>query len=327
MTDFLPSSLSQLQSLTLATYNPQIAPVATALWEKHLQRDNPLWNYVTAKPFTRNVGSRSAHVMAMVDKRLPGRGLVGYFACTDSEMGAEVLKEACYWLHQQYGIQDVYGPIHGTATADYRLNLSEDFWFPGEPVNPLFHIYAFREAGFSDYNQYVSGVAKHYRLFTTLITELPKQYNGIQLRSYDTSKTLEDLAAFHDLMIAIFPSQSLYCPKLSWEERVFNFKDKIPPFNPRYTYFLENNRSPIGVIVAYPYQKKLIVKTIAILPKYRGRHLSGLLIRKVHEAAAVDGLSEAVYAMIRVGNTVYNMKKPGISVARRYVTMRKSFSL
>lgn len=325
MTLFLNSSLKQLQALTRATYNSQTAPVASALWSKHLQPDNPLWGYVTAKPFSAKTGSGSAHVMAITDKRLPGLGLVGYFACSNSDIGAEVLQRASLWLHDQKGLKDIYGPINGTATSDYRLNLDDDYWFPGEPVNPLFHVEAFTKAGFSEFNRYVSGITNHYQLFSKLFVRLPKNQANIRLRAFDTENQIRDLMTFHDLMVNIFPSQSVYCPELSWEERLYNMKSKNPMLNPLFTYFLELDEKPIGVIVAYPYMNKLVVKTIGILPQYRGQHLSGLLINKVHKMAAEEGLEAAIYAMIRQGNPVHKMKHPGVKIARRYMTMKKSF--
>jgi GNAT superfamily N-acetyltransferase len=125
-------------------------------------------------------------------------------------------------------------------------------------------------------------------------------------------------------MNAIFSSLSIYCPVLSWEERVYNMADKDPIFDPDYCYFLEDNGRAIGFIVAHQHRRKLILKTIGLLPEYRGKGLSGLLLKQVHDQAKKDGLQAAVYATIRVGNTVYNMKRPGVRVYRKYVTMRKS---
>ncbi len=323
--EFLPESRKLLNELTTATFNAQTATIANAIWEKHLQPDNPLWNYISSKPFLIKTKAGSAHVIAMVDKRLSGMGLLGYFGCTDSAVGSKVLQQASMWLYEQCGVKDIYGPINGTATSDYRLNLDDDHWFPGEPVNPPSHIEAFAMAGYSPFNHYVSGMAKHYRLLANLFTRMPKQQKSITIRPFNVQDQLGDLKTFHELMTAIFPSLSIYCPKLSWEERQYNFRGKDPLFNPRYTYFLELEHLPIGLIVAFPYDTRLIIKTIGILPDYRGRHLSNLLVRKVYEVAAEDNLKAAIYAMVRTGNEVYKAKRPGVKMIRHYVTMKKSF--
>jgi GNAT superfamily N-acetyltransferase len=322
----LDSSLNQLIEITEQSHNKQIMPVAKSIWQKHLQEDNPLWQFVAAQSFSVDGKNGSAHVMAMVDKRLPGIGLVGFFACTNSSAGRKVLQQASDWLKNKHKIKDVYGPINGTITRDYRLNLSDDFRIPGEPVNPSWYLNTFREARFEIYNRYVSGISKHYPLFIKFVTaQKPlKAYSPITMRPFDVNKQLEDLKIYHELMNSIFPSQSIYCPVLSWEERVYNVAENDPIFDPMYTYFLEDRGRAIGFIVSYPYEKKLIVKTIGLLPEYRGKHLSGLLLKRVHEQAARDNLKAAVYSTIRVGNSIYKMKRPGVKVYREYVTMHKS---
>lgn len=323
---FLNSSLEQLNEITEKTHNEQILPIAKSIWQKHLQADNPLWKYIVARPFSIDNKDESAHLMAMIDKRLPNIGLVGFFACSNSFSGSKVLKLATDWLYEKHGIKNVYGPINGTITRDYRLNLADDFCFPGEPVNPLFYIDAFHEAGFKVFNRYVSGISKHYQFFIRFITTLKpsKKYSHLIVRPFDTSNQLRDLRIYHDLMNAIFPSQSIYCPILSYEERIYNVADNNPIFDPNYTYFLEDKNHAVGFILSYPYNKSLIVKTIGLLPEYRGKRLSGLLLQKVHDHAKQDGLETAIYAMIRVGNSVYKMKRPGVKEYRKYVTMYKS---
>lgn len=322
---FLKSSLVQLIEITEKTHNEQILPIANSIWRKHLQTENPLWRHITAQPFTINDRGAAAHVMAIVDKRLPGIGIIGFFACTSESAGSNVLQQACDWLKDEHGIRNVYGPIDGTITRDYRFNLSDDFQIPGEPVNPTWYVDVFKEAGFEVYNRYVSGISKHYQLFIKFYTaqKPSKEYSHVTLRPFDISNQLKDLKAYHELMNAIFPHNSIYCPVLSWEERVYNVADKNPIFDPNYTFFLEDTGKAIGFIVAHPYDNQLILKTIGLLPQYRGKHLSGLLIKKVHDQASQDSLDAVVYSTIRVGNSIYKMKRPGVRVFRKYLTMRK----
>jgi GNAT superfamily N-acetyltransferase len=324
-THFLKSSLITLDKITDKTYNKDISPTAKAIWHKHLRAENPLWKFVTAKPFLVNEDGESAHVIAMVDSRLPDIGLVGFFACTNKAIGIKALKLANNWLKQEHGIKTAYGPINGTITRDYRLNLSHDFLLPGEPVNPPWYIETFKEAGFKVFNNYVSGISKHYQLFIRFLTvkKIPKEYSHITLRSFDINNQLVDLKKYHLLMNAIFPAQSIYCPVLSWEERVYNVAENDPIFDPDYTYFLEDGNKPVGFIVAHTYNNQLVIKTIGVLPNYQGKNLSTILIKKVHDQANKDGLSAAIYSTIRVGNTVYKMKRPGVKVYRKYITLSK----
>jgi len=318
---FLKTSLKQLNAITKESYNEQITPIALKLWRKHLQPENPQWGFITAKPFSINGRNGSAHVMAMVDKRLPDIGLVGYFACTNSAVGAKALEKAAEWLKKEYKLKDVYGPINGTLPSDYRLNLNDDFRFPGEPVNPSWYIDAFEKAGFGVFNRYVSGISKHYQLLMKLVIRKPrKEYRHLTVRSFNTSKLKEDFKIYHELRNAIFPFQSVYCPAISLKERAYISSGK---FDPKYTYFLVDKDHEVGFVMAYAYGQQLILKTIGLLPEYQGKRLSGLLLKPIHDQASREGLGTAIYGMVRVGNAAYKMKRPGVKVFRKYVTMHK----
>lgn len=319
---FLKTSLVQLSAITNEAYNGQIRSIALSIWQKHLQAKNPQWKFITAKPFFISDKDGSAHVLAMLDERLPHMGMVGYFACTNSGTGARVLRQATDWLKSQHGLSDVYGPINGTLPSDYRLNLSDDFCFPGEPVNPKWHIDAFREAGFNVFNRYGSGKLKHYQLAMKLVLRKPsKKYSHLVVRPFDSNNQQRDFRIYHELRNLIFPFQSSYCPAISLEERIYNSSDK---FDPKYTYFLTDEGSEVGFIMAYAYNDQLILKTVGLLPEYQGKRLAGLLLKTVHDQAAREGLKTAIYGMVRVGNSVYKNKHPGAKVFRKYVTMHKS---
>jgi len=316
-------SLEILKQITRITHNPEISPVALSIWEKHLQPENPLWGFITAKSFS--IGDE-AHVIAIIDPRLPELGLVGFFGCKNTTDGSRVLQGACEWLNKEHNIKSIYGPINGTITRDYRFNLSENFRVPGEPVNPRFYIDAFSEAGFKIFNRYVSGISKHYGIFNKLFIRVPptNKYSDLNLRQFNVDGQMDDLKIYHDLMNQIFPSQSIYCPVISWEERRYNVAGKNPIFDPDYTYFLEDKGSPVGMIIASEYENKLSIDVLGVLKEYRGQHVSGLLIRRVHEQASSEKLEAAIYALIRVGNQVYRMKRPGVKTYRHYITMLKS---
>lgn len=324
----LQSSRKLLLRITDRAYNKKIAPIAKATWQKHLQIDNPLWSHVNAKTFAFEQEGEMAHVIAMIDKRLPKLGLIGYFGATNMAAGILVLKQATDWL-ASHGVNDAYGPINGTITSDYRFNISDDYKIPGEPVNPTWYIDIFRQAGFTTYNQYVSGFARFAQLYARLFTrnKAAPGYEHITLQPFNPAKAKQNLATYHKLMNAIFPANSIYCPVITLKERIYNMTSSTPLdqiFAPNYCYFAYDGREAIGFIVAYPHNGKLVLKTIGLLPEYRGKRISDLLVRRVHDQAKKDGLKGAVYATIRVGNAVHRTKRPGVSIYRHYITMHKS---
>ena len=321
----LSMSRALLTRITNATHSRATAPVANDLWKRHLQPENPLWNHVTAMTFTVDDATGSAHVMALIDQRLPHMGLVGYFGATTSESGAVVLTQACDWIKSQ-GIHDIYGPINGTITADYRLNLDDDYVIPGEPVNPTWYNDIFRQAGFETFNRYVSGLVKHPQVYIRLAmkNKPAKGYEHITIKPFDPRQTKKNIATYHRLMNAIFPANSIYCPAITLQERTYTISVSNTTFNPDYCYFAYDGDQAVGFIVAYPHDGALVLKTVGVLPAYRGKRISNLLVRKVHNQAAQDGLKSAIYSTIRETTKVYKMKRPGLKIFRRYVTMHKA---
>lgn len=322
---FLSTSQEQLIGIAHSTYNSEILPIAISSWRRHLNQENPLWSHVAARPFSIDSGPHSAHVLAIVDPRLPNIGLVGYFACSDRMTGAQALSEATKWLANEKGIHRVYGPVNGTITNDYRLNLKPNCYFPSEPVNPFVHVEAFQEAGFNVFNKYISAMTKHYRHIDKFLSKkLSKEYEHVTLRPFDITRQISDLQIYHNLMNAIFPSLSVYCPKISWEEREYNLATKDPIFDPKYTYFIESKYGVIGFVVAFTYNNQLVLKTIGILPEHRKNGLFELLVKKVHDQARFEQLEAAIYATIRVGNAISRIKIPGVTIFRHYITMYKN---
>ncbi len=329
----LKTSLNALVEITNKTHKTDIAPIANAIWRKQLQYNNPLWKHVDAQAFmVQHKDGSTAHVMAMVDQRLPKLGLVGFFGATNVELGVEVLQQACEWLKNRHGIKDVYGPINGTITCSYRFNLDNDYAIPGEPVNPVWYVEVFKQAGFNVFNRYVSGVAKHAMLYIKFVTRKKpaKGYRHIILQPFAAEnsamagKPSPNLKIYHQLMNDIFPLNSIYCPVISLEERAYNMAGSEHTFDPRYCFFAYDGKRPVGFIVAFAHNGNLVLKTVGLLPEYRGKKLSDLLVRRVHEQAKKDGLKSAVYSTIRTTTQVYKMKRPGVRVFRRYITMHKA---
>lgn len=322
----LKTSLSLLTKITNETHNDDIAPIANSVWHKHLQSNNPLWRYIDAKAFILQDKRGSAHVMAMVDKRMPTIGLVGFFGATNIYSGVKVLQQACNWLKKQYSLNDVYGPINGTITSDYRFNLADDYRIYGEPVNPTWYVDIFSKAGFKVFNRYVSGIAKYAQLYIRFVTrkKAVTGYEHITLHSFDPKYHKQNLAKYHELMNAVFPSNSIYCPVITLEERIYNVSNSGHLFDPKYCYFVYDGGKTIGFIVAYPYTGDMVIKTIGLLPEYRGKRLSDLLVRRVHEQAKKDGLKSTIYSTTRTTTNVYKKKRPGVRVFRRYITMHKT---
>ena len=316
------ASRKLLTEITLHSYPADIAPIACKTWKRQLQDTNPLWQHLDAKALTHKSSLGQAHIIAFVDRRLPKLGMIGFFGATSHDAGNEVLRQACDWLRNK-GMRDVYGPINGTITLDYRFNTSNDLQIPGEPVNPTWYIDIFRDAGFAPYNQYVSGKVRFPYLYTCLFTRRApvSGYAHIELIPFESLTPTTALQHYHELMNHIFPDNSIYCPEISFDERIYNVP--AASFVPKYCYFAYDGDTPVGFIVSRPYQNSLVLKTIGVLPQYRGKGIADILVRRVHQQAKSDGLKRAIYSTTRLSTRVYAKKRPGVNVFRHYMTLHK----
>ena len=65
-------------------------------------------------------------------------------------------------------------------------------------------------------------------------------------------------------------------------------------------------------------QSTLTLKTICVLPVYRGLGLGNALAYKIHLDAKNNGFKKIIYALIREGNSINNFPKEGTVIFRRY---------
>jgi len=317
-------SLRTLRKILIKTYDEDVQAGILINWEKSLSKENPSWKYIGFDSHKVSSGNDLGHVFSMVDTRMPDIGFVGYFAATSEGAGVQVLDQACDSLKRR-GIKEIYGPIDGTIINNYRLNEGPSSLFPGEPINPEFYIECFNIAGFDTYNTYQTGSSslKNMKFLQLFMKPPTDKFPQISMRNFDQSKFSEELSTLADLVNAIFPSQSEYGTAYAKDEFFYIFGQQKEIFDSRYCIFLEDNGTAIGAIFCYKYNDSLIVKTIGVIKQYQGTGISKLLIKEVHKRAREDGLKTAIYALVRNGNRVSKMKRPGVKIIRQYVTMKK----
>jgi hypothetical protein len=102
-------------------------------------------------------GKPVGRISAMINKDLKDEegkqiGTVGFFECVDDSLVAEeLLSCAVSFLHKEYGIKKVYGPMNFDIWHGYRFMIKgfERELFPGEPYNKPYYNNMFIENGFA----------------------------------------------------------------------------------------------------------------------------------------------------------------------------------
>jgi len=235
-------------------------------------------------------------------------GCVGKFTCVDVDAGAALLQDACRRLAAT-GCQRVVGPMDGDTWHSYRLvsagwDRTPRFFL--EPWNPPEHVHAFEQAGFTAWARFSSSAFelvapnpetrdRHERLLARLGAR------GVVIRPLQVDAFEEELGRLFDLSAAAFTENFLYTP-IPRAEFLELYQPVRPIVRPEFVQLAEKDGEPIGFVFAVPDvlapdAGRLVVKTLAVHPRFRHLGLGTILVDVVQEAARLAGMREAVHAL------------------------------
>lgn len=277
----------------------------------------------------RRAGRPEARVSLSVVPAMAGfdgpTGLVGHYEARSEEAGVAVLGAAVRRLHEE-GARRVLGPMDGSPWARYRLaHASPEPPFFSEPTNPPDYPAHFLAAGFVEDSAYVSRLAEDLRGHES---PLPP---GFQERPLDPSRLASDLAALHALSLEAF-SGHLYHFALPLEAVMALYQPLLPLLDPRFVRLVQ---APDGTEAAYvlaypdvlaPGGDRLVLKTLAVRPRWRGHGLGSWLVERVHRLADESGFKSVVHALMLVSNPSLGISERtsgvGGRLLRRYSAYR-----
>lgn len=317
----LNESPAILKKIAERHYSKQTLQELSDYWIRALSWENPVFTFVDAQAFAHTSPEGEAHLVASRDNRLPDLGFIGFFE-SDPINSTPLLKEAVNWL-REHGAKRIMGPFDMTIMQRYRFNHADDQIFHGEPVNLKHYEKEFEQVGFLSFNQYVSGIRSD---FSTILpyTDPKGEWGEFSLRKFNPEHFEDELGLVHHLSVSAFTDTSEYFVKFSLKEFLYWYNPLKNVIDPRYTEFLYHRDTPIGFSYSFVQNNILIMKSLAVLPKYQGEGASKYLIFSQHSKAQEDELEAAIYALVRVGNNVAKMPYPGVEIFRNYSSMVNS---
>ena len=235
-------------------------------------------------------------------------GCVGEFECADIDAGVALLEYARAKL-KDCGCARVAGPMDGDTWHKYRLVTAGRDDVPPfllEPWNPPEYVEAFERAGFLAWAHYSSSIlpldepderaaTRHARLVTRMASR------GVVIRSLDLDDFEGELGSLYDLSRAAFADNFLYTPI---EREVFleMYRPVKAHVREDFVLFAEKDGRAVGFVFALPdlllpEARRIIVKTLAVDPKFRQLGLGTILVDKVQAAARADGFRESIHAL------------------------------
>ncbi len=273
----------------------------------------------------------------------PGRtGMIGHYEALDAGAGVALLRAAAAALMIE-GARRVLGPMDGSTWHRYRFALpsvpDDPLWdppvFAGEPRNPFEYPGHFEAAGFTIAARYESRAddlaaalggddgteAEAMALAARVAGE------GFSLRPLDLSRFDQELETLRDLSGAAFAENLYYAPVDAVEFRVLYepLRARIDPG--LVSIALDRDERPCGYLFAFPdpfamregSPRRIVVKTVAVLPGARGHGLANHMLDRVRWSARRRGCDTVIHALMHVENFSMRMSaRHGGRLFRRY---------
>lgn len=236
------------------------------------------------------------------------------------EKGEEIFEEIFKELKNEK-VQVIIGPLNGTTWNTYRYvtEKRERPKFLMEPWNEDYYPDLFEKTGFVSLARYISSISENMKKSENIERKMEKIkkfdfYNHIKVESVENKDLNEVLNNVYDLTIEAFKNNFLYT-ELDREiflKMYMSYKNKLVKQFFKLVYLKEEL---VGYVFGIPdyaelyYKEKVdtvILKTIAVAPKYNGKGIGYILIDEFIKEAQNNGYSNIIYALMHESNVSKN---------------------
>lgn len=262
-----------------------------------------------------------------VESKYQSAGMIGHYEASEHGAALEVLFESCKLLAQR-GCRQAIGPINGNTWRQYRFmtEAGSEPRFSFEPWNPLSYPRQWQEAGFNVLAQYASSLNVNLAEIDPKAPRLLEDFltMGLTFRSIDLEQADRELEKIYDCSIQCFARNMLYSP-ISKAEFVARYGKALPIVIPELVTMVEQGDELVGFMFAVPDcaelpRLRLVMKTIARLPRPELRGLGRVLFHACHQHALEFGFSEAIHALYLESNI-------SAQISRHYGESIRKYSL
>lgn len=290
---------------------PNVAKAKISEYEKTFSPGNPFFTYGNAEDyFLFHNGKAVGHIAAIADDRFGDIGSVGFFECENEQKYADMLFENSATFLKHAGKKQCRGPINVSVWQNSRVSYPEkNPPFCLEPFTPEYYRDLFLGNGFIVGHQNITTTESIDRTRIKSYEDLYIQslHEGYSFEMLTKTNAKESMQAVYSLTNEIFEgSYSFY--RISEEEFSFFAGHYAKMQNPHYIFIIKDpHQKPAGFSFAIsdifnPHLKNVVIKTIGLLPEYRGLGLGGALLYVIYNNAKKDGFKELIFSTISVDN-------------------------
>lgn len=264
-------------------------------------------------------------------------GLTGHYAARDASAAEHLLEHALQQLADQ-GCSLAVGPMDGNTWRQYRLitERGQEPTFFLEPDTPDDWPGHFIDCGFRPLAHYSSALNANLRAKDARIEPLFRclAERGVRVRPIDMAMFTEELRRIYAVSIAAFRDNFLYAP-ISEAEFLAHYLPIKPYIRPELVLMAEHCDELVGFLFAIPDLNEsrrgqpvntVILKTVCVLPEYRGGGLGEFLFGRCQEIAARLGFERAIHALMPEDNRSRRISGRYAATMRRYTLFAKDLS-
>jgi len=329
-------SIEDYQLLVSNLYKnyPKVAVAKIAEYKKSFSPQNPFFEYGnTENYFVFKNGRVIGHISAIVDDRFGDIGSVGFFECENDQKYADILFDKAIKYLKDAGKKQCRGPINMTVWQNFRVSYPEK--------NPPFYLEPFTLEYYRDLFLKSNFIVSHQNITTiepigkTKIKDHQNFYSdsiksGYTFELLNKENFKESISSIYSLTSRTFEgSYSFY--KISKEEFQYSIQQYAETQSSHYIFVVKNSKKePVGFFFAMPDKfnpelKRVILKTIGVLPEYRGLGLAKAMFYFVYKNATVDGFKKFVFSTMSIDNKqIKSLTGQENSLFRKYEVYEKN---
>lgn len=276
------------------------------MWERLLSfRTRGGSDFWIARKNARTVGRIGSSLLSS----RPGTGVVGFFEVDLSipdplNVASGLLDTAERWLREK-GIIRVVGPMNFNTWFSYRFRTDLDREvFAWEPGNPEEYPKIFTDLGFRvcrEYHSIASAGLERY-VVKTESDYVECRSRGFTFRPFSrTHFVAREIPILFEISMAGFKDNFLFEP-ISFEAFRGLYVPIAEALDLSYCFFTLNpDGEEVGFIFCFLDKDYLILKSMTVLPDYRGLGLSNALTHVAGRLASKKGFLKFVSALVRKG--------------------------
>jgi predicted N-acetyltransferase YhbS len=263
--------------------------------------------------------------------QLPGERVaaIGHYAAADAASGGLVLARALEELRGR-GRTLAVGPLDGTTWRRYRFvtwrGTEPPFFL--EPDNPDEWPGHFADAGFAPIAGYSSASGPLGAEADPRLAGLGRAVaaRGVLLRTLDLARFEEEMRRIHAVAAASFSGNFLAGP-LPLADFLALYGRIRPHVDPRLVLLAEREGELVGFMFALPdalqarggeRPTRVLIKTVAVLPSWRGGRIGSWLVMRAREEARRLGYRDAVHALMHDASSSVRFGVRITKTMRRY---------